>query len=317
MSSIDLSDVTVIIPVLNEAEAIGPVLDEVISICVPHENIIVVDGGSTDGTVEIAKSKGVRVVPQEGKGKALAIKTGLKYVRTPYVLIMDGDYTYPAKHIPELKAKILEGYDLVIGARKCEKGSQHPLFRFGNWALTKFFNLLFGTKLTDVLSGMYIIRTRRLREVPFEMPHFSIESEIVAHIASSTGKVAETPIHYRKRLGEKKLNIWHGVAIARDMVRLAWRYNPAFFIFGLGALLLVPGVVLGAWVGYHYFFTGIKYYVKGLIAILLTTAGILSMFQAIMALYIKRIEMRTRQQIENLKEYIKEILRKNHINKKP
>jgi len=311
LNGVALSDVTVVIPVLNEAKAIGVVLDEVLEVGVPHENIVVVDGGSIDGTVEIARSRGVQVVFQEGVGKALAIKTGLKYVKTPYVVVMDGDYTYPAKHILDLYTKILNGYDLVIGARRCGKGSQSNVYRFGNWVLTKFFNILFGIRLSDVLSGMYIARTDRLREVVFEMPRFSVESEIVAHIATTTSRVAEIPINYRRRLGKKKLGALHGLAIARDMVRLTWRYSPAFFIFALGSLLLVPGLVLGAWVGYHYLFTGIKYYVKGLVAILLTAAGFLSMLQAVMAFYIKRIEMRMHHRIEEVKEFIKDMLKRN------
>ena len=310
-----MDNITVIIPTLNEAKAIGNVIDEIFEAGIPHKNIIVVDGGSTDGTIEIARSKGVQVVLQDGTGKSLAIKTGLKYVKTPYVVVMDGDYSYPAKHILDLYAKIVEGHDLVIGARRCEKGAQHIVYRFGNWVLTKSFNLLFGTKISDVLSGMYIARTEMLREVMFEMPHFSVESEIAAHIATTTGRIAEIPIHYRRRLGEKKLRIFHGLIIARDMIRLAWRYNPAFFIFALGAILIIPGLVLGCWVAYHYFFTGIKYYVKGLIAIFLTIAGFLSMFHAIMAIYVKRVEMRAQQRIEKLKEYLKEILREKSIDK--
>ncbi len=297
--------VTVMIPVLNEEESIGRVIDEVVSTGVPRENILVVDGGSTDRTREIAAAKGVKVIVQEGKGKAMAIKTGVKYVNTDYVLIMDGDYTYPAKYIPVLLEKIREGYDLVIGARVPRKGSQHALYRLGNWLLTRLFNTLFGTRLRDVLSGMYIVRTDKLREVLFEMPHFSVESEIAAHIASTSGRIVEVPIEYRRRIGEKKLRIRHGIAIARDMVRLAWRYNPAFIIFALGSLLLIPGLVLGAWVAYHYFTAGVKYYVKGLIAVMLVTAGFFSMIQAITAIYAKRAELRVRRQIEELKELIR------------
>ncbi len=299
--------VTVIIPVLNEEESIGKVIDEVLEAGVPRENIVVVDGGSTDRTVEIVKEKGVRVVQQEGKGKSMAIKTGLKYVKTKYTLVMDGDYTYPAKHIPELLRVAEKGYDLVIGARTPVEGSQHALYRVGNWFLTKLFNLLFGTRLRDVLSGMYIVKTEKLRELLFEMPHFSVESEIVAHIASTSGKIAEIPIEYRRRLGEKKLRVRHGIAIARDMIRLAWRYNPAFLIFALGSLLLIPGLILGSWVLYHYFFTGTKYYMKGLLAAILTTAGFFFMVQAITAVYAKRAENRVRQQIEEVKNKLNEI----------
>jgi len=285
-------DLTVVIPTLNEAEAIGRVLDEVMAVGVPRENILVVDGGSTDGTVEIARSKGVRVIWQEGRGKTDAIKTASKHISTPYTLLMDGDYTYPAKHIPELYRKIREGYTLVIGRRLFNPHTQPLVYRIGNKLLTTLFNLLFGTRLHDVLSGMYILRTEVLRELMYETRGFGIESEIAAHVASTIGSIAEVPIEYRRRLGEKKLSTRHGLQILREIIRLTWRYNPTFFIFTIGALLLIPGLSLGAYVAYHYLFTGIKYYVKGLIAIILTLAGSQSLLLAILSLYIKRMEFR-------------------------
>jgi len=294
------SEVTVVIPTLNEAEAIGKVIDELKQYGIV--NIIVVDGHSTDGTPKIAEEKGVKVIFQEGKGKSSAIKTALKHVKTPYILVMDGDYTYPAKHVKELYEKIKEGYDEVIGARIWSRKTQELVFRAGNHVLTLLFNLLFGAKLSDVLSGMYIVRKDRLSSALFETKGFSIESEIAAHIASSTMKIAETPIEYRKRIGRKKLGIKHGFLIAKDMIRLAWRYNPTFTIFAAGALLLIPGLTLGTWVAYHYFFTGIKYYVKGLVAIMLTLAGFQSLLIAILALYLKRMEYRLNKRIMELKK---------------
>ena len=301
-----LKEVTVIIPTLNEAEAIGKVIDEILEVGVSRENIIVVDGGSTDGTAEKARSKGVKVVLQEGKGKADAIKTGLKHVRTEYALIMDGDYTYPAKHIPQLLKKACnEELDEVIGFRA--KGRENiPLInRLGNWILIKEFNLLFGTNLKDVLSGMYIIRRSIFSDAFFETKGFSIEAELAAHIASTTGKIGETPIEYRRRIGKSKLSILDGVKIGLNMILLAWRYNPVFFIFTTGALLLIPGLILGAWAAYHYFFTGTKYYVKGLIAIILTLAGFQSSLLAILALYLKRWEQRLTRRLNELQTNIK------------
>ncbi len=88
--------VTVIIPTLNEVEGIGLVLNELIGVGVSRDRVLVVDGGSTDGTVRVAEERGVRVIRQLGRGgKADAIKTALRYVETPYMLVMDGDYTYP------------------------------------------------------------------------------------------------------------------------------------------------------------------------------------------------------------------------------
>jgi len=300
MSTSRFQDLTAVIPTLNEAEAIGKVLDEVISVGVPKENILVVDGGSTDDTIEIARSKGIRVIMQEGKGKADAIKTASKYIKTPYTLFMDGDYTYLAHHIPELYEKIKRGYSLVIGWRQFNPRSQPWMYRAGNKLLTSFFNLLFGTKIHDVLSGMYVIKTEILRELMYETRGFGTESEIVAHVACTTGDVTEVPIEYRQRLGKKKLGIKHGFQILKEMIRLTWRYNPTFLIFALGALLLIPGLTLGAYVAYHYFFTGIKYYVKGLVAIILTLTGFQSLLLAILTLYLKRMEYRlTRKFIEN------------------
>jgi dolichol-phosphate mannosyltransferase len=299
-----LDEVTVVIPTLNEVRAIGRVLEEVLALGIPRENVVVVDGGSTDGTVEVASSYGVVVLPQEGRGKADAVRTGLRYVGTPYVVVMDGDYTYPARYIPKLLEALTSGdCDLVVGARVLGEGSQGALFRFGNRVLTAFFDIMFGARLRDVLSGMYAARLADLREVGFEMGGFSLESEVVAHFAS-LGRVCEVPIEYRPRLdpGAKKLRVVHGLRIALDMLRLTWRYNPVFTIFALGALLLIPGLALGAWVGYHYLFTGVKYYVKGLVAIVTTLVGLLFLALAIITLYIRRTELR-------LRRYIRETLR--------
>jgi glycosyltransferase involved in cell wall biosynthesis len=292
----------VAIPTLNEAKAIGLVLDEVLSLGVSRDSIVVVDGGSTDGTREAVISRGVKLVDQEGRGKVGAIKTVAKLANgVDYVVFLDGDYTYPAKYIPVLVREVCSnGYDLVIGTRKVlEPGAQSFLYRLGNKLLTKVFNLLFGTRLSDVLSGMYVIRAEVLKELGFESKGFDIESEIVAHIVSQGYRVHEVPIEYRRRVDEegKKLRILHGLQILVDMVKMACRYNPTFLIFTLGSLALIAGLPLGLYVAYHYFFTGIKYYVKGLVAIILTLAGFQSLLLAILSLYMKRAEIRILREI--------------------
>lgn len=301
-------DLTVIIPTLREAESIGLVLDELFSVGIPPDKILVVDGYSNDGTREIAESKGVRVVLQEGSGKADAIRTGSKLVKTAYALVMDGDYTYPATHVPELYNKIREGYDLVLGYRKyVEKGAMSSLFKFGNRIITTFVNVLYGTKVSDVLTGMYVVKSSILKEIFYEARDFSVEVEIFSHVANTTGKISEIPIRYRRRRGVKKLGFSHGFKITWDLIRLTWRYNPSYLIFLLGAALLIPGLTLGAYVAYHYFFTGINYYLKGLVAILLTLAGFQSLLMAIISVYTKRIEMRTIHKINELKTCIDEL----------
>ena len=292
------NDITVVIPTLNEEDAIAHVINEVMQIGIPRGNILVVDGYSTDRTREIAKEKGVKVILQEGKGKTAAIKTAAKYITTPITVIMDGDYTYPAKYIPELVKKIREGYDLAIGAREPEEGAQNLVYKLGNYILSKTFATLFGVKLTDVLSGMYALKTSILKELLYETHDFGIESEIVAHVASTGGEITEIPIKYRQRLGPKKLSVKHGFYILIDMMKLAWHYNPTTIIFGLGALLLIPGIVLASYVGYYYLVHGIKYYVKGLVAVALLTTGVISLHLTILAIYLKRMELRILKQIK-------------------
>jgi len=280
---------------LSEAAArlMGNAEDELFSKGVPRERILVVDGRSSDGTAEIASQKGVKVVFQKGEGKADALKSALDHVDTENIVVMDGDYTYPADYVCSLVEALSQGHDLAIGVRKnAEKGSQGLIYRFGNWVLTSFFNALFGTRLSDVLSGMYAVKREVLEEMFFESKGFGIESEIAAHVASSGGSIAEIPISYRKRVGEKKLKSIHGFGIAATMLRLSWRYNPVFFIFILGSLIAIPGLILGAYVAYNLLFLGINYYFKGLVAIFLTLAGVQLFVAALISLYMKRLELR-------------------------
>jgi len=287
----DLDVLSIIIPVLNEAEGLPRVIEELLSIGIPRERIFVVDGGSFDGSPEIARRYGVKVIPQNSRGKGNAIRIGLKYVETPYVAIMDGDYTYPASELPKMLC-MARNSSIVVGRRIPLKGSMNPIYRLGNKLITTWFNILFGTRLGDALSGMYVANSDKLREVSFEMGGFSVESEILAHMVSIYGDVVEHPIPYRRRVGKKKLRAYHGLLIVLDLIRLTWRYNPAFFIALMGSLPLIPGLILGAWVGYYYFFEGIAFHVKGVIAVIMSLVGFLSLLIAVMVLYVKRAEMR-------------------------
>ncbi len=301
-------DLVVVVPVLNERLGVEATLKDLVAAGVPINSILVIDGGSFDGTADIARSMGARVLLQSGRGKADAIRTAISHIMSngpgyKYVLVMDGDYTYPAEHIHDLYRRISEGYDLVIGARKhLEKGSQGFLYRLGNKILAWVFNTLFGTRLSDVLSGMYIARVEMFGELLFESRGFGIEAEIAAHVASTGGSIAEIPIRYRRRIDPraKKLRIPHGFSIFWDIVRLSWRYSPVFLIFILGSLLLIPGLGLGAYVAYYYFFEGITYHVKGLAAIAITLAGFQSLLLALLSLYMKRMEIRITRSLRRI-----------------
>lgn len=292
---VSLEDVTVVIPTLNEAEAIGLVIDELRGY--GFSKILVVDGRSRDGTPEIAAARGARVVTQRGEGKADAVRTALDFVDTPYMLVIDGDYSYD----PSCAYRMLElarSYDEVIGARTEGRENIPAVNRLGNWLLTKMFNLLFGTKLRDVCSGMYLLRTSVARTAWFESRGFSVEVELAAHVASTTRRIAEVDARYRPRVGESKLSLRHGFLIALDAVRLAWRYNPAFFIFAVGALALIPAALILAWVAYELLFLGVKHHVWALVGVTLGGVGVTSSLLAVMALFLKRMEYRIIRALE-------------------
>ncbi len=300
-------DFEVIIPTLNEANAIGSVLDELLSMGISRDKILVVDGGSTDGTLDIVRSKNIRYVIQDGKGKADAIRTALRHSRGSILVFMDGDYTYPAKYVSVLVDLVMNNNcDLVIGKRMLNRNNSSWIYILGNKILTSFFNLLFGSSLKDALSGMYAARKEYLEEVLFEMPGFSVESEIVAHFIISGYNVCESPIEYRRRIGEKKLRVKTGLSIALNMIKLAWRYNPVFIIFTLASLLAIPGLIIIGYVLYYYLFYGIKYYVKAILGLILFLTGFQSFLLSIISLYMKRMELRLRRRIDRaLKKTLK------------
>jgi dolichol-phosphate mannosyltransferase len=297
--------ITIIIPTLNEENAIGQVLDELK--CLGYEKIIVVDGHSSDRTVEIVKEKELNTVQQEGgSGKAGGIKTGLRLVKTPYVLIMDGDYTYDPKDIAKM-SEIGPMFDEVIGVR--DYGENMPLLnKLGDKLITRTFNTLFGKNLSDICSGMYLLKTKVAKEILFESKGFDCEIEVAAHIASTNRKIGQVAIDYRGRLGEKKLKRRDGIKITLTAFRLALRSNPVFVIFGLGTLALIPAIVILAWVGYQYASFGISHFVWGIMAITLGGAGYVSFLLAILAVFIKRTEFRI---VERVNQFERELKNEN------
>ena len=234
-------NITVVIPTLNEEEGIGKVLDELQSLGL--NNIMIVDGYSTDRTVEIAKQFGVQTILQHGKGKTGALKTAIEHIETPYLLVMDGDYTYDASCINRFMQHI-DCYDEIIGARIEGTNTMSLSHKYGNKMITKLFNSLMGTSLSDVCSGMYVIRTKALQSIDLLTTGFDVESEIAAQIAS-LGRITEIPVNYRSRLGKQKLSTWrHGYKIVKNIIRVGKLYNPSTFYSILGKSLMIPASLM-------------------------------------------------------------------------
>jgi dolichol-phosphate hexosyltransferase len=214
----------VIIAALNEEEGIGLTIAEFMdNLGCPR--VLVVDGRSTDRTVEIARNMGADVVFQDGlgKGDALAKAIAQSDLTVDYVVITDADYTYFAEYVPEMIRILEENPDvgMVCGNRfnsHINPKALHSVFYFGNRLLALTHNLLNGVSLTDPLTGLRVVRAEILRNWKVKSKGFDVEVELNHQVERKGFGIVEVPIKYRERLGEKKLGIKHGVEILRRMI---------------------------------------------------------------------------------------------------
>lgn len=222
------SRVTVLLAALNEESGIGPTISEIQSV-MTDSHLLVVDGNSIDKTVEIAQSLGAKVAFQNGVGKGDAILEGIKNLQddTKYVVFTDADYTYPAEFIPQM-VRILDQsprIGMVIGDRfggsKNQDKSSKNVFYIGNKMISYVHLILNGIRLNDPLSGLRVVRAELLKKWIPESKGFDVEVEINAMVDNEGYQIAEVPIDYRLRLGEKKLKPRDGFQIFSRIVALS------------------------------------------------------------------------------------------------
>ena len=212
-------DVVVLIPTLNEEEGLEPTVLEVRRY-LGSPYILVVDGNSTDGTVDVAKRLGLDVVFQDGKGKGDAIAKALRSLKADprYVVFIDADFTYPAEYIPRMIRILEENPDvgMVCGDRFGKPFSMANVgsaYYIGNRFLAFVHFLLNGVGLRDPLTGLRVVRWEIIRDWQPKSKGFDVEVELNYFVERKGYKIREIPIHYRKRLGEKKLKLRHGFTI--------------------------------------------------------------------------------------------------------
>lgn len=210
----EVPKVSVIIPTMNEEEAIGKVLDDVRAAMgktsVPYE-ILIVDTNSKDRTVEIAKEKGARVIDEPRRGYGRAYKTGFKNAEGEYITTLDADCTYPAEDIPKfLKMMEEENLDFITGDRLTllKKDSMSTMHRMGNWILSTTARLLFSTKIVDSQSGMWFFRRSILPKLKLTHDGMPLSEEIKLEATMRGFRVKEVPIVYSPRKGEAKIRSW-------------------------------------------------------------------------------------------------------------
>ncbi len=222
---------SVVIPVYNEATTVGEVIDRVADVPIDTE-IIVVDDGSTDRSLELvrAREQKVRFI-HEGRvnqGKGTAVRIGLTYATGDVAIVQDADLELDPGEYEQLLAPILRGEtDVVFGSRFLRRSPGIRLkTRLQNRAIVMLANLLYGSRLTDVTTAYRLFRTDVIRGIRLESARFEIESEITAKLLRLGIRIVEVPVSYRPRTSAegKKIRWTDGVSAVLALVR--WRLAP-------------------------------------------------------------------------------------------
>ena len=198
--------IAVVIPALDEEQAIGKVLRDI-----PEgaSQVVVVDNGSRDRTAEVARGLGAEVVAEPRRGYGQACLTGIAELDRPDIVVfLDGDYSDYPEEMSELVAPLLTGEaDLVIGSRTLgqrEKGALLPQARFGNWLSTLLIRLLFGVSFTD-LGPFRALRFDALQRLAMQDRDFGWTVEMQVKAARLGLRAVEVPVRYRRRIGTSKI----------------------------------------------------------------------------------------------------------------
>jgi dolichol-phosphate hexosyltransferase len=219
-----------VVPTLNEAGSIGHVLrtfraatdaaNQTRFVARPIEwELLVVDGASADGTADLARAAGARVVVETRKGYGRAYRTGFAEATGEIIATADGDATYPVERIPELVDKLLtENLDFITCNRLAylDRRAMTTEHRIGNRILNLVVHIAYhhylqgmrGTKLLDSQSGMWIFRGAILPRLHLTQDGMPMSEELKLEALLRGFQLEEVPIPYAERWGAPKLSSW-------------------------------------------------------------------------------------------------------------
>ena len=201
--------ISVVIPAHNEEGGLPEVLDGLrgrMEACGRPFEIIVVDDGSSDRTASVAQSRGVTVIRHKSnRGYGAALKTGIRAANGAYILICDGDGTYPPEAIPTLIDRI-DDHDMVVGARTGPSVDIPFPRRVAKWFLRRLAIYLAESDIPDLNSGLRIFRRQAALDYFAILPSgFSFTTTITLAMLCNEGSVMYVPINYAKRRGRSKI----------------------------------------------------------------------------------------------------------------
>jgi dolichol-phosphate mannosyltransferase len=218
------ADITVVVPARNEELTVGLVVRE----CLKYVGrVVVVEGGSTDRTAEIARAAGAHVVRDHGLGKGAALRLAVTHVTTPICVFVDADGSHDPIDIPMLAAPIkagqaehVTGSRLLGGSDELHGGGDEFLRLAGSAFITYLINWRYGTRLSDSQNGFRAIRTEVFRRLDLRSRHTTIEMEMIAATLAAGLRIAEVPTHERRRAAG-----YSKISLAKPSIWLAYGWH--------------------------------------------------------------------------------------------
>jgi glycosyltransferase involved in cell wall biosynthesis len=245
-------ELSVVMPCLDEAATVGVCVKKAVDALERHGirgEVVIADNGSTDGSQQIAREAGARVVPVERRGYGSALQAGIAAARGEFVLMADADDTYDFSQLDQFVAKLREGYDLVMGNRfqgKILPGAMPPLHRYlGNPVLTGLGRLFFKSPVGDFHCGLRAFRKDAIERLGLRTLGMEFASEMVVKASRFRLRIAEIPTTLApdRRDRAPHLRTW------RDgwrHLRFLLLYSPRWLFLYPGIALIVFGIALSA-----------------------------------------------------------------------
>lgn len=236
-------ELSIVMPCLNEAGSVGACVEKSLAVLQAHGiqgEVVVSDNGSTDGSAEIARRAGARVVHQPLRGYGHAYMHGFDSARGQYILMADSDNTYDFNELPRFVDLLRGGHDLVMGNRFAGRilpGAMPWSHRYlGNPVLSGLLNLFFHTGIGDAHCGMRAFSREAYARMRLQTGGMEFASEMVINAAKAGLRMTEVPITYFPREGQSKL----------QSLRDGWRHLRFMLLYSPTHLYLWPGSALMA-----------------------------------------------------------------------
>ncbi len=253
--------IAVLIPCFNEAVTIEKVVRDFRQ-QLPTATIYVYDNNSSDGTGDIAAAAGAVVVHEKRQGKGHVLASMFEDVEADVYVLVDGDDTYPAADVHRLIRPVADGRaDMVVGTRLSDYSDRsfRPLHVFGNRLVVWLVNRVFGSRLTDIMSGYRAMNRDFVKTVPIVSKGFEVETQMTLQALHYDFVIEEVQVSYGKRPegSESKLNtLSDGFRVLLTIFDIFKAYRPLLFFFIVAMVLFGLGLLVGSVPVWEFFRTG-------------------------------------------------------------